>query len=75
LVLAKDENGTSVQKLTVVQVSATKHLFKVNTCPKCHISAMSYFFKSFNFFLKKIDKKEKRKKRGGAILQGQRAKN
>lgn len=34
LVLTKDENDTSIQKLTVVHVSATKHPLKVNTCPE-----------------------------------------
>jgi hypothetical protein len=42
LVLVKDRYSISIQKLTVVHVNATKHSLKVDTCPRCHISAMSY---------------------------------
>jgi hypothetical protein len=37
LVLAKDGDGISVQKLMVVLISATKYPLKVDTCPRCHI--------------------------------------
>jgi hypothetical protein len=42
LVLVKDEDSTSVQKLTIVRVSATKqYILKVNTCSRCYISLRS----------------------------------
>lgn len=47
LVLAKDGDGIFVQifiqKLTVVHVSVTKHLLKVDTCYRWHISVMLFF--------------------------------
>jgi hypothetical protein len=52
LVLVKDGDSTSIQKLIVAHISATKHLLKVDTCHRCHISVMLYFY--FLFFLKAL---------------------
>jgi hypothetical protein len=41
LILIKDGNDTSVKKLTIVYVSATKHNLKVDICPGCHKSLPS----------------------------------
>jgi hypothetical protein len=41
-VLVKDKDDISVQKLTIIYVSATKHPIKIDTYPRYLISVMSY---------------------------------
>jgi hypothetical protein len=41
-VLVKDKDDISVQKLTIIYVSPTKHPIKIDTYPRYLISVMSY---------------------------------